>query len=370
VPRRGYQLVIDACAAPARSRARHGAWWIAACAALTGTLIAARATHPPALSGDSPAAAFDTGYYYWSTAKSIVDVQRSMPYFERAVRDAPSNGLGYAGLAYADMSLALRYGDADRAIAAMHAALSNATTAVRLSGDLAPAHAAAGQYEALFGNPQKGEREFRTALRLDPTLVEAHTWYAELLMSEARIPQAIAQLRDGIAYDSTWTEATDDLALLQYLRRQYSDALAFASQSLTLEPRDVTAQYLAALANATLSRRALAERELVPMAHSRDTLAAIKASTLLALLFAQDGNASASRRAFVDARASIARAGQLANPSAILSIAAMLALQHEPDKAFAWLARMDRDSRRLFANDVRLDALRTDARYRGWVAGS
>ena len=66
-------------------------------------------------------------------------------------------------------------------------ALAAARQALALEPDLAEAHAALGFTEWFYvWTPVAAEKEFKTAVALNPSSVSAHHWYAQLLMTEGR----------------------------------------------------------------------------------------------------------------------------------------------------------------------------------------
>lgn len=187
------------------------------------------------------------GYYYWSTSRSTADVRKSIPYFNRAIAEQPDSALGYAGLADAHLSLALRDTTSEQSIQDVRAGMLAARKAISVDPSSSQAHAAFGQGHALFGDPKIAEQELARAVALDPDSVEARTWYGELLMGQGRTAAATMQFRAALRENTTWTEAGDNLALLAYLRRAYSQAIAHADQSLAQEPRDSVALFTLAL---------------------------------------------------------------------------------------------------------------------------
>ncbi len=375
VPRRGYRLTVDAApnidATPSFS-ARARRLWLVGAAILGCVIIAASVVALRFQSKLNKAAppSYAQGYYYWSTSKSIADVRKSLPYFKRAIVEGPSSALGYAGLADAHLSLALRDTTNEQSIQDVRAGMQAARKAISVDPSSSEAHAAFGQGHALFGNPSIAEHELAHAVRLDPDSVEARTWYGELLMDQGRIAAATIQFRVALRENSTWTEAGDDLALLAYLRRAYSQAIAYADQSLAQEPNDTFAPFTLALAEAGGGRRQLAERQLQAYAHSRSRNAVLGTDALLTLLYAEDQNTALARSEASLTKRALQRLGVVSDPSTIISIAATLERQHQSDAAFAWLARVDRASRRLYASDPRLDLVRTDRRFAPWARGA
>jgi DNA-binding winged helix-turn-helix (wHTH) protein/Tfp pilus assembly protein PilF len=371
IPRRGYRLVVDrADHSPSVAQHTRRIQWVPAAAIAACIVVASVVALHRSPAANTVPPSYLTGYYYWSRAHSIADVRKSTGFFQRAIQEQPDNPLGYAGLADARISLTLREPNMPQKMADMRASFAAARKAVSLGADSSEAHAAYGQAEALFDDPAIAERELRRAVELDPTSVPARTWYGELLMDEGRIDAAMAQFRAAIAQNSSWTEGGDDLALLSYLRRDYGAAAAYAGQSLAQEPRDMAAPFVLALANDKLRHRALAEAQLKPFARGRNPNAALKAQAFLSLFYTEDGNASAATSSFSATKRTLQSLGLVEDPSTILSIAAMLALKHEPNAAFAWLARVDPSSRQLFKGDARLDPLRDDLRFGHWLKRS
>ncbi len=371
IPRRGYRLVNSANGtggAPSTPIRRRRMPLVAG-AALAGGLVLAGVlawSRMQAGSLEVPPS-YALGYFYWSTAKNAAAVRTSITYFNRAIAEVPRSPLGYAGLADAHLSLSLREIGTPQMVADVRSAFVAARRAVALGPLSSDAHAAYGQAEALFGDPNVAERELRRAVALDPTSVEARTWYGELLLDEARSDDAAAQFRAALADNSSWTEAGDDLALLAYLRRDFPKAAAYAKQSLAQSPSDRSAMFVLALANGRLDRPR-AESELRTLARRSAPGGEIGVDALLSYYYIQDRRTALAHAEYVRVQHATQRTGVVNDPGAIVSIAAVLAAQHQDDAAFAWLDRMDPASRRLYAEDARLDLLRRNRRFHSWIA--
>ncbi len=367
VPRRGYRLVVAPPVydrAPTRPPSRRAAWLAASTAAMLAAGFSIAVLHARAVPPGIPPS-YATGYFRWSNARSTADVQQSVPYFEQAIREEPRSALGYAGLADARLSLALRELDSPHSVVDIRAAFAAAKQGVALDPASPEAHAAFGQAHALFGDPETAERELRRAVELQPDSVEARTWYGELLMSRAQLDGAMTQFRAALSQNSSWTEAADNLAFLSYLRRAYAQSAAYANQSLAQNPDDTMAPMVLALANGQLHRRREAERTLRSIA--RMPADALSAHALLSYYYARDRDPRAAVAELSLTRRLSQRIGVVRDPSAIVSIAASLAAQRQTDAAYAWLSRVDRESRRLFATDARLDDMRADQRFLAWL---
>ncbi|HLI94911.1 MAG TPA: winged helix-turn-helix domain-containing protein [Candidatus Baltobacteraceae bacterium] len=364
IPRRGYRLLITG-GQPVTVRPQQKPWKVAA-RFIVLVLVAAlgivwwRTSHraPPVPQS------YALGYYYWSNAKSVADNRKAIAYFERAIGEAPNNALGYAGLADAYLSLAIRRIGSPQMVVDARRAFQAARKAVALDDSSADAHAALGQANAVFGDPSIAERELKRAVELDPQLTEAHTWYGELLMGEARVGAAQGQFLDALALNTSWTQAGDDLALLAYLQRDYARARAYAEQSLAQSPADFGAQFTLALAEGRHDR-ASAKQLLMALARGHPNDVAVQG--LLSYFDSEDRDSLHAVSHLTRAEQTVRKRGGVEDPSAIVSLAAALSGQHEYAVAFAWLSRLDGPTRKLFAGDARLDALRSDPAFRQWL---
>ena len=84
-------------------------------------------------------------------------------------------------------------------LAAGRAAIAKA---LALDSTLAPARLALGYLLKSYEWDWHGaEREYRTAIGLDPNLATAHQWLAELLLDQRRMPEARSELDTALALD-------------------------------------------------------------------------------------------------------------------------------------------------------------------------
>ncbi|HEY9085081.1 MAG TPA: winged helix-turn-helix domain-containing protein [Candidatus Tyrphobacter sp.] len=367
VPRRGYRLVVPTAGRdPSAGGARRPRWLIGSIAATLILLLGAVAWwHPWQRPSSSVPPSYALGYYYWNNARGAADDRKAILYFDRAVAEEPRSALGYAGLADAYLSLAMRSVGSAQMIVNARSAFHAARKAIAVDPSSADAHAAYGQAQSLFGDSAIAARELRSAVELDPTLVEAHTWYGELLMWHGRPQDAARQFRAALAENSSWTEAGDNLALLAYLRRDYPQSVAYASQSLAQSPGDRGAAFILALADGQTDRPK-AERELLALEQSESS-GDVAVDAMLSYYESEDRNAAGARADLGRAQQLIRERGSVSDPSAIIALAAALAARHQPATALAWLARVNVPIRRLFAEDARLDALRADPLFARWL---
>jgi tetratricopeptide (TPR) repeat protein len=132
------------------------------------------------------------GIYFYEQ-RTPESLQRSLDDFTGAIARDPNYAPAYAGLSntynllreYSVMPEAQAYAKARAA----------AEHAVALDPNLAQAHASLGFVDFFWSWDTAGaEREFKTALALDPSSVLAHHWYGSMLTHEGRYGEAIDQL--------------------------------------------------------------------------------------------------------------------------------------------------------------------------------
>ncbi|MDI6827925.1 MAG: tetratricopeptide repeat protein, partial [Armatimonadota bacterium] len=76
----------------------------------------------------------------------------------------------------------------------------------------------------LNGKPSEAMREYREAIRLDPTLAEAHSNLGVILKDLGKLDEAIKEYREAIRLDPALGEAHNNLAIALYLKGDYAGA--------------------------------------------------------------------------------------------------------------------------------------------------
>ncbi len=74
------------------------------------------------------------------------------------------------------------------------------------------------------GKPSEAMREYREAIRLDPTLAEAHSNLGVILKDLGKLDEAIKEYREAIRLDPTLGEAHNNLAIALYFKGDYAGA--------------------------------------------------------------------------------------------------------------------------------------------------
>jgi serine/threonine-protein kinase len=172
---------------------------------------------------------------YHGARLTIDSLNRSIDYFQKAVRLDPSFALGYAGLsnAYrqADIWAGLGVGKHGSEVR------TSALKAIELDPDLAEAHAAlAGVYFQYDWDWPKTEAAYRKTFELNPNFAEGYAFYCYYLVAMGRFDEAISIARRATALDPLSPGHLADLGRTLYRARKYEEAIASYQRALELDP--------------------------------------------------------------------------------------------------------------------------------------
>ncbi len=167
-------------------------------------------------------------------------IEKGIKYFELAIQEAPSDPLGYAGLAscYALLSWGgdIFVGDLSAA-EVMPKARDAANQALRLDENLAEAHTALASVEMIFNwNWAGAEREFKRAIELNPNNSLAHLLYAQYLAAMGRSDESVAEAKRSLELDpfSLFTMGRGEWVF--YLDRHYDLATEQSQKTSEVAP--------------------------------------------------------------------------------------------------------------------------------------
>ncbi len=206
---------------------------------------ASQAIPPPGLvtaeAASKSSEAFLKGEFLW-TGRG--DLKKSIALFEEAILENPYNALAYAGLAHATALVGQVPNDGMRPQEAKPEARDAAQRALKLDSRLVEAHAVLGNvamsYEWDF---PAAEKEFKTALELNPNYPTAHEWYAHLLMVEGRFNEALAETRQALELDPATPLFHVVKAEILYHARRYDEAIDESLSVVKSHPDFVLAYY-------------------------------------------------------------------------------------------------------------------------------
>lgn len=170
--------------------------------------------------------------------------------FERAIAIDPSYARAYAGIADC---CSFQYLYVGRDPVNLEKAEVAAAKAIELDPKLAEAHASLGTALSLRGRHSEAEDAFRTAIRLNSDLFEAHYFYARDSFAQGKLEQAIREYEEAVRSRPGDYQAPllvgqiyDDLGRSEEAAASRRRGVAIAEEHLNLNPDDVRALYMGA----------------------------------------------------------------------------------------------------------------------------
>jgi len=172
------------------------------------------------------------------------DFQKSIALFEEAIHQNPYNALAYAGLASATALIGQVPNDGMPPQEAKPRARDAAQRALQLDSRLAEAHAVLGNVAMSYDwDFPAAEKEFKTAIELNPNYSFAHEWYAHLLMVEGRFDEALAESGHVLELEPATPLFHVVKAEIFYHARRYDEAIGESLSIVTTHPNFVLAYY-------------------------------------------------------------------------------------------------------------------------------
>jgi DNA-binding winged helix-turn-helix (wHTH) protein/Tfp pilus assembly protein PilF len=208
-----------------------------------GIKAAGNSPHPAVNAGLHPANQeakdlYLQGRYYWNK-RTPDDLQKAVDYFTQAIVHDPGYSDAYTGLA--DSYNLLREYSAMKSSDAYPRALAAARKAVELDDKSSQAHASLA-FVSFWGmwDAATADREFRRAIELDPNNANAHHWYAPVLTTMGRYPEALTEIERAQALDPTSKSVLADKGIILYEMGRRQEALDLLQQMEKAEPEFVS----------------------------------------------------------------------------------------------------------------------------------
>ena len=197
-------------------------------------LTATRRIAPAALD------AYLKGRYFWND-RSRPTLEKSVGYFERAIREEPDYAEAYAGLA----DCYLRMLDFNYMTTAEATALARDATdkALALDDSLAEAHTSLAHRSFHEFRWTVAEDAFRRALELNPNYGVAHYYYSNFLVAMRRFDEAIDEASRAIESDPVSPATSVNALFILYFAGRYDDAIGYGERALELDPGYGRAHY-------------------------------------------------------------------------------------------------------------------------------
>lgn len=201
------------------------------------------------------------GRYFWNK-RTEAGLDKSLEYFQRAIRKDPDYALAYAGLADSYTMLAAGEYAVLSPAEAVPKAKAAAEKALQLDNALAEAHSTLGYLKWSFDwDWQRAESEYQQAIALNPSYATAHHWYSIYLVEVGHFDEAVAEIRKAEALDPLSLIINADDGWILYNARRYDEAIQEVSRALELDPTFASAHWTLGLAygGKGMSRKAIAE---------------------------------------------------------------------------------------------------------------
>ena len=304
-------------------------------------------------------AAYLKGRYYWNQ-RTRDSIHRAIDYFHEAIAADPADALAYAGLADAYLLLP-GYERIPNAVV-MPLARAAAERAVQIDAGLAEVHASLGLLAENHSlDWAAAEREFGTAIRLNPNYSTGRHWYAEYIGTMGRVRESEVEFERARSLDPLSAAIPADEAKIFWFNRQFEKSAALARQSLALDPHFTLAHLMlgASLVDLGDCTGAMAEVRSRGVVDDSDLVLAVQ-------IFVYE------RCGFhAEALAALARlAGEGREEGAPFMVAAGYAAVGDSDPAQAWLERAlaDRDFGLLsLRSNPAFDRIRSGVRFREFL---
>jgi serine/threonine-protein kinase len=303
------------------------------------------------------------GRFHWNK-RTVEGIRRGISFFEQAIERDPTFALAYAGIADCSVTLATNVPLSPREM--MPRAKATASRALELEPDLAEAHAS--MASVLWWHDwdrSAAEREFKEAIRLNPSHAQALDGYGLMLAEIKEFDGAMDQLARAHELDPMSLVIGVHFALPIFFSGAWEPALEQLTRVLEIEPDFIPALGWAGIVHEQLGQYDEAMSTL-RRALSINELTILRAS--MAHVLARAGHED-------EARETLAR---LTDPSTRRYVASYdVAVVHvglgEHDLALARLEDSldERCPWMVFVNvDPRLEPLRDDERFAGLLERS
>jgi serine/threonine-protein kinase len=169
--------------------------------------------------------AYIRGRHHWNK-RSLSDYEKSIEYFEEAIRHDTEYALAYAGLADTYLMLQIwHFGPPEELMPKAHEA---ALKAVEIDDNLGEAHTSLAAVNHWYlWDWNAAEREYLRAIELNPSYANAHHWYSFFLRDMGRHADAVDEVRVAQKLDPLSLIIKTNVALIAYTDvGRYEEAIA------------------------------------------------------------------------------------------------------------------------------------------------
>ena len=291
------------------------------------------------------------GRYFWNK-RSPAAIRQGIGCFEQAIAGDPRLALAFSGLADSYVAGILPLPQTETMPKAKAAALE----ALARDDSLAEAHATLGKIAHLYEwNWSSAEREFERSLALNPNYPTTHQWYAEYLLSLNRIAEARQEMKRALELDPLSLAIKLTAGRQAYYTRQYDQAIAQFRQALELDPSFTLGHRWLSLAYELKGQYAEAVEENLKATASPEKQAALRGAW-------ETTGWPGYLRKTVEYGLAEARQTYISP----FYIAATYASLGEPERAFEWFEKAYQERYQFMVHlhqEPRADSLRSDPRF-------
>ncbi len=178
--------------------------------------------------------------YFWHR-RTVPDLWKGVRCFEKAVKKVPGYAAAHTGLADVYLTLLDYHELATRD--AMNPAKLAVADALRLDPTLAEAHSTLGHLSLHAFDWISAERGFRRAVELNPSCAMAHFYFANYLLAMGRFDEAIAEGRESMVLDPVAAIVEANVAFTYYHAGRYEEAIDSCRRALKMDARLWAAHY-------------------------------------------------------------------------------------------------------------------------------
>ncbi len=296
------------------------------------------------------------GHFFWDK-RTEEGIQKSIEYFEQAIRLDPNYALAYAGLANTYVTTAYR--EIVPPAEAGPRAEAAARKALELDERLGQAHSALGVLHFRHLEWSQGVKEFQRAIELNPSYSTAHMWYSYYLMALGRFDEAIAEAKQAQELDPLSLIINTQMGTPFFYMREYDRAIEQYRKALEIDPQFPPARYWLGRAYTQKGDYVEAIEGLRPTAAANPRLRAY--ITPLAYAYAVSGQPSEAIKLLDELREQAKQRSVSA-----YYIALIYAGLGEQDQAFVWLEQAyqeNADGIIFLKVEPGFDGLRSDPRF-------
>ncbi len=175
---------------------------------------------------------------YFINKGTSKDTQKSIEYFERALKKDKNYALAHTGLADAYTLLGGTFSAPMLPSESMPKAKAAAKKAMEIDDSLAEAHTSLALVRFWYDwNWDGAEMEFKRAIELKSAYPRAYQWYAEFLSAMQRHQEAIETIRKALDLDPLSAHINWHVGKIYFLARNYDLAISQCQKSLEMNPK-------------------------------------------------------------------------------------------------------------------------------------